>query len=155
MQKRCDRHGFFRFLIDHYGHARTAIRVTTAGELAPVVVGVVHVHEVSPVAESRHEGNREPVAFRFTKTGLILHVVCQMGKRVALRNSALVGDGFVAAGETDRLERQEADLLRIIERELDDPSHLLVIDAVYDCDHRNDLHAGTMQVVYSFKLYIK
>ena len=52
--------------------------------------------------------------------GLVLHVVRQVRQRVALRGAALVGDLLVAAGERHRLERQEGDLLRVVERELDD-----------------------------------
>ena len=63
---------------------------------------------------------------------LVLHVVRQVRQRVALRRAALVGDLLVAARERHRLERQEADLARVVERELDDPADLLVVDAVDD-----------------------
>jgi hypothetical protein len=46
--------------------------------------------------------------------------VRQVRERVALGGAALVGDGFVAAGEGDRLEGEEGNLLGIVERELDD-----------------------------------
>src|SRR5207244_13316953 len=40
-------------------------------------------------------------------------------------------------------------------RELDDSADLFVIDAVDDGDDGNDFDAGTMEVIYSFKLYIE
>src|SRR5207248_6725413 len=68
---------------------------------------------------------------------------------------ALRDDGFVASGEADGLEWQAADLLWIIEGELDNASYLFIIDAVDDGDDGNDFDAGTMEVIYSFKLYIE
>ena len=56
----------------------------------------------------------------------------EMRERVALGLAAIVGYGFVASGEAYWLEAQEADSLRIVERELDDSSYLLVVDAVDD-----------------------
>src|SRR6185369_10334120 len=52
-------------------------------------------------------------------------------------------------------ERKEANLLGIVERELDDSSDLLVVDAVYDGDDRNDLDTGAMQVVDGFQLHVE
>jgi hypothetical protein len=49
---------------------------------------------------------------------------------VALGETALVGDVFVAAGKADRLEAEKADFLGVVEGELDDVADLLVIDAV-------------------------
>src|SRR5271157_3022545 len=51
--------------------------------------------------------NREPVADRLAQAGLVPHVVRQVRERVALGGAPLVGDGFVAAGEGDRLEGEE------------------------------------------------
>ena len=105
------------------------------------------VHQVAPIGERGHEGNREPVARRLAQAGLVLHVVRQVRERVALRGAALVGHGFVAAGEGNRLEGQERNLLGIIQRELDDAAHLLVVDAVDDGDDRDDVHAVGVQVL--------
>ena len=100
LQERRNRHRFLRFLVDHHRHPRPAIRMASAGELAPVVVRILGVHHVGPVAERAHELNREPVAGGHAEAGLILYVVGQVRQRVALRLAAFVGDGFVAAGET-------------------------------------------------------
>ncbi len=79
----------------------------------------------------------------------------QMRKRVALGGAAIVGYSFVAAGEADRLEAQEADRLRIVERELDDSSDLLVVDAVHDRDHRNDFNSGLVQVFDRLQFHVE
>src|SRR6266508_2004396 len=78
-----------------------------------------------------------------------------MAQRVALRFAAIVGDCFVASGETYWLEGQEADLFWIVQRELDDASHLLVVDAVDDCYYRDDFHSGAVQVVDRFQLHVE
>ena len=52
-------------------------------------------------------------------------------------------------------KREEVDLLRVVERELDDAANLLVVDAVDDAGHGNDVHAGLMQVVDGLQLYIE
>src|SRR5690348_7427153 len=79
----------------------------------------------------------------------------QVRQRVALRVAAIVGDLLVAAGKADRLERQEPDALGIVERELNDASDLLVVDAVDDGHDRHDFDASAMQVVDSLQLHIE
>ena len=103
--------------------------------------------DVGPVGEGAHERDREPVAGRLAEAGLVLHVVRQVRQRVALRRAALGRDLLVAAGERHRLEREEVDLLRVVERELDDAADLLVVDAVDDRDDRHDVDAGAVQVL--------
>ena len=90
------------------------------------------VDQIGEVGERAHEGDREPVANGFAQTGLILHVVRQVRQRVALGLAALIRDGFVAAGEGNRLEAQERNLLGIVERETHHRAHLLIVDAVDD-----------------------
>ncbi len=48
-----DRHGLLRFLVDHDGHADAAVRMTAAGQVAPL--GRRAVHEIGPVGEGAHE----------------------------------------------------------------------------------------------------
>src|SRR3989339_619623 len=55
--------------------------------------------------------------------------------QVRLPHSAPGRDLLVAARERHGLEREEVDLSRVVERELDDPPDLLVVDAVDDRDH--------------------
>ncbi len=69
--------------------------------------------------------------------------------------TALVGDVFVAAGKADRLEAEEADLLGVVERELDDAADLLVVDAVDDGGDGNDVYAGFVQVVDGLQLDVE
>ena len=78
-----------------------------------------------------------------------------MRQRVALRVTALVGDGLVASGKRNRLEREERDALRIIERELDDASDLLVVEVVDDGDYRNDIDTGVVQVLDGLQLHVE
>src|SRR5438477_6601024 len=79
----------------------------------------------------------------------------QMAKGITLGLATLIGNFFVASGERNRLEAQEADGLGIIKRELDDAPHLLIIDAVHDSSYRNDIYAGLMQVMDGAQLHVK
>src|ERR1039457_2553813 len=104
------------------------------------------MYQIGPVGKGADEGQREPVAGGFAQAGLILHVV---------RHAALVWDGLVAAGKRNRLERKERNALGIVEGELDDAAHLLVIDAVDQRDDGHDVHAVGVQVFNRPQLYIK
>src|SRR5436190_2182318 len=79
----------------------------------------------------------------------------QMAKGITLGLAALVGNFFIPPGERNRLEAQEADGLGIIQRELNDAAHLLIIDAVHDGGDRNDIYAGLMQVIDGAQLHVK
>ena len=153
VEERGDRNCFLGFLVDHDGHADAAIRVAAAAQRAPILVGPVN--QVGPVGEGAHERDGEPVASGLAQSGLILHVVRQVRQRVALRVTALVGDGLVASGERNRLEREERDALGIVERELDDASDLLVVEVVDDGDDRHDLDAGLVQVLDRLQLHVE
>jgi len=145
--------GFLGFLIDHERHADAAVGMATAGELTPLGAG--SVNEIGPVREGAHEADGEPVAGGLANADLVLDVVRHVRERVALGEAALVRDVLVAACEADRLEAEEADLLRIIQRELDDVADLLIIDAVDDRRDGNDIDAGFMQVVDGLELYVE
>src|SRR5258708_28309050 len=86
---------------------------------------------------------------------MIFYVVREMREGVTLGFAAFVGHGFVATGEAYGLDRQEADLLGIVERELDDASYLFVVDAVHDRDDRDNLDPGFMQVIDGLQLHIE
>src|SRR5437870_7493160 len=79
----------------------------------------------------------------------------QMAKGITLGFAALVGNFFIAPGEGNRLETQEADGLGIIKRELNDAPHLLIIDAVHDSGDWDDIYAGLMQVMDGAQLHVK
>ncbi len=153
LEERSDRNGFLGFLVDHQRHADAAIRVASAGELAPIRVR--SVNQVGEVGEGAHEADREPVAGRLAQASLVLHVVRHVAQRVALRHAAFVADRLVAAGKGNRLEAEEVDPLRVVERELDDAADLLVVDAVDDGGDRNDVHAGFVQVVNRLQLDVE
>ncbi len=148
-----DWRGFLGFLVDHERHANAAVGVASAGELAPLGRGPVN--EVGPVREGAHERDWEPVALGNAEADLVLHIVRHMREGVALGETALVGDVFVAAREADRLEREEADLLRVVEGELNNAAHLLVVDAIDDRGDWDDFDAGFMQVVDGLQLHVK
>ena len=145
LEERGDRHRLLRFLVDHDRHADAAVRVAAAGQVAPL--GRRAVHQVRPVGEGAHERDREPVAHRLADAHLVLHVVREVRQRVALRRAALGRHFLVAARERHRLERQEVDLARVVERELDDAADLLVVDAVDDRHDRHDVDAGRPEVL--------
>ena len=153
VEERGDRHRFLGFLVDHHGHADAAVGVAAAGQVAPRRLGAVDL--IGPVGERAHERDWEPVADGFAHAGLVLHVVGQVRQGVALRGAALRRDQLVAAGEADRLERQEVDLLGVVEGELDHPADLLVVDAVDDGDHRHDVDAGVVQVLDRLELDVE
>src|SRR5216684_6462142 len=79
----------------------------------------------------------------------------QMAQRITLGLAAVVGDFFVATGERNGLEAEEADGLGIVERELNDASDLLVVDAVDDGGDGYDVHAVFVQVVDGAQLHVK
>src|SRR5438270_9498706 len=78
-----------------------------------------------------------------------------MAQRVALRLAAVISNFFIAASERNRLEAQEADGLGIIQGELNDAPHLLVINSVDDRSDGNNVYAVFMQVVNGAQLYVK
>ena len=86
---------------------------------------------------------------------MAFHVVGEVGECVSLGFAAVVGDGFVAAGEAHRLERQDADFLRSIESELDDAAYLLVIDAVDNGHDGNDFDSRGVKVVDGLQFYVE
>ncbi len=153
LQERRHRHGFLGFLVDHDRHADAAVRVASAGQLSEFLLGAVR--HVRPVGEAAHERNREPVADRLADARLVLHVVREMRQRVALRGPALGRHFFVAAGERHRLEREEVDRLRVVERELDDAADLLVVQAVDDRHDGDDVDAGAVQVLNRLELHVE
>ena len=52
-------------------------------------------------------------------------------------------------------KREEADLFGIVERELDDAAHLLVVDAVHDGGDGHDLNAGLVKIVDGLQFYVE
>ena len=127
--------------------------MAAAGQLAPIRVRPVD--QIGEIGERAHEGDREPVANGLAEAGLILHVVRQVRQRVALGLAALIGDGFVAAGEGNRLEAQERNLLGIVEREAHHRAHLLIVHAVDQRDHRDDVDAGAVQILDRAQLHVE
>jgi hypothetical protein len=76
-------------------------------------------------------------------------------QRIALLIPLFVGDLLVAAGERHRLERDEADLVAVLQRELDDRSDLIVVDRVDDRHDEADVDAGGVQVLDRAQLHLE
>ncbi len=127
--------------------------MAAAIQLTPVFLRAVN--EIAPIGKRAHERDREPVAYRLAHTNLILDVVSEMRQRVSLGRAAVVGYLFIAAGERDGLEREEGNLLWIVESELDYLSHLFIINAVDDCSDRHNLNSIAMEVFDRAQLHVK
>ena len=78
-----------------------------------------------------------------------------MRKRVALAQTAFRSDVFVAAGERNRLEGHEGDLLRVFHRELHDRAHLIVVHVVDDGDDQHDFDARLVHVLDGAQLHVE
>jgi hypothetical protein len=81
--------------------------------------------------------------------------VGEVRQRIALCRPALRRHLFVASGKAHRLEREEVDLLRIVERELDDAAYLLVVDAVDNRHDGHDVDARVVQVFNRAQLHVE
>src|SRR5271156_5872093 len=78
-----------------------------------------------------------------------------MREGVALGLAAVVGDGFVAAGEAYGLEAEEADCFWIVQRKLDDASDLFIVDTVHYGYDRDDFYSGFMEIFNRFQFYVE
>ncbi len=78
-----------------------------------------------------------------------------MRQRVSLTQATFRGDVFISSRKRHRLERDERDLFRIVHGEPDDRTHLVVIDAVDQCDDEDDLNASLMQVIDGLQLHVE
>src|SRR5687767_6320549 len=78
-----------------------------------------------------------------------------MRQRVTLLQTTLLSDQLVAAGERHRLERDERDLLRILECETDDRSDLVVVDPVDQRGDENDVDTCFVKIVDRTKFHVE
>ena len=113
------------------------------------------LQQIGDVGHDARRRQREPVAQRLGDAGLPLQVFGEVRQRVALRVPLRVADVFVAAGERHRLERDEADLVAVLQRELDDRPDLIVVDGVDDRDDQADVDAGGVQVLDRAQLHVE
>ena len=118
-----------------------------AAALQRAPVGARSLQQVGDIGQHAGGGEREPVAQRLGHSCLSLQVFREVGQGVALRVALLVRDLFVAAGERDGLERDKADFVAVLQRELHDRADLLVVHGVDDRDHQADVDAGRVQVL--------
>src|SRR5262245_24585984 len=78
-----------------------------------------------------------------------------MRQRVALLQTTLFGDLFVATVERNRLERKERNLLRIVESETNDRANLVVVDSINQGGNENDFNTCFVEVVDGSHLHVK
>src|SRR6266481_7761805 len=147
------RRPFLGLFVDHDSGADSAIGVAAAGERAPLGIGTVN--KVGEPSKGGDERDREPIAGRLNLAYLLADVFREMGKRVALAQTAFRGDVFVAAGERNRLEADKGDLLGVLYREFDDGANLVVVDVVNDGDDQHDFDAGFVHVFDGAQFYIE
>ena len=147
------RNRFLGLLVDHDRRPDAAIRMATAGHLAPVAVRPVgQVGEIRKRAEQRQG---EPVAVWLGEAHLFLHVIGQVRQSVALAEPPFGARFFVAARERNRLEREKRDLLRVVHRKTDDRPDLVVVDPVDERDHEDDLDPRLVHVLDGAQLHVK
>src|SRR5882762_6618049 len=144
---------FLGFLVDHQRGADAAVRVAAAGERTPL--GFVALDHVGKASKGADKGDGEPVARRLNFADLVADVLRKMREGVALAEAALRGDVFVAAGEGNRLEADEGNLLRVFHREFHDGADLVVVYVVDDGDNQHDFDARFVQVFDGAELHVK
>ena len=105
--------------------------------------------------ERADQRNREPVACRLDLAHLRADVLREVRKRVALLHAALGGDFLVAAGEGNRLERHEGNLLGVVHREFHDRAHLIVVQVVDDRGDQDDFDARLVHVFDGAQFHVK
>ncbi len=115
-------------------------------------VALDHIRKASECAD---EGDGEPVARRFNLADLRADVLSEMRQGVALAETALRSDVFIAACKRNRLEADERDFLGIFHRELDDGADLVVVHIVDDGNDENDFDARFVHVLNSAELHVK
>jgi len=145
IDERCDRCGFLGLLVDHERHGDAAVRWQPQESWPQSRSGPWTRSAQSEKVDINEMGNQSrvgsPRPVCFSRRG-------RVREGVALRLATFVRDLFVAAGEADRLEGEEVDLLRVVEGKLDDAANLLVVDAV------DDGGDGTMSTPASWRLWM-
>ncbi len=112
-------------------------------------------HQIGDVGHDARRRQRIPVAQRFGHPRLPLQIFREMRERVALRVPLGVADFFVPSRERHRLERDEADFVAVLERELHDRPDLIVVHGVDDRDDQAHVDARSVQVLDGSELYVQ
>src|SRR2546427_6268265 len=79
----------------------------------------------------------------------------EVRKRVALLQTPLRCNRLVTAGKRNWLKGKESNLFRIVERETNDRSNLIIVDAVNQRGHQDNLDSRLVQIVYGPQLNVK
>ena len=142
------RRPLLRLLADEQRRPGAAVRVAAALHRAPLCAGPGD--QVGHIGHGARRRQRKPVAERLRRAGLPLDVLREVRQRVAP-----YGARFVAAGEGNRLERDEAHLVAVLNRELHDPADLVVVDGAHDRDDERDVDAGSVEVLNRTQLHFE
>src|ERR1043166_8065480 len=113
------------------------------------------VNQVGKISEGSHQRQREPVACRFSDADLIFHIVRQVRQSITLLETTLRRDCFITTGERHGLEREEGNLLWIVQGEPDNRTDLIVVNSVDQRSHEYDLNPRLMQIVNRPQLDVK
>ncbi len=127
--------------------------MAAAGERAPL--GLVALDHVRKTRKGADEGDREPIAGRLDFADLLADVARKVRERVALPETPLGSDVLIAAGEGNRLEADEGDLLGIFHRELHNGADLVVVHIIHDGHDEHDFDAGLVHVFDGPELDVK
>ena len=140
-------------LVDHQHSSNAAMRVAAATELSPL--GLWAVHQVGKVSQGVVRRQGKPVAPGLGHSKLVLDVIRQVRKRIALAHASSRSYILIAAGERNRLERQKINFVGIVQRKPDDGPHLIVVHAVDDRRDGYDVDARFVHVFNGAQLDVK
>ena len=152
VQDRRHRDRLLRLFVDQQHRADAAVWMASALERAPI-----RLHPAEQVLQVRKRPRgrqRIPVAHHLADTGLVLHVVREMRKRVPLLRPGDFVDVLVAAGEGDRLESHRVDLVDVLDRESHDVADLVVVHAVDDRRDERDVDTVLVKVLDCAELHV-
>src|SRR5258708_33275209 len=78
-----------------------------------------------------------------------------MRERVTLLQTALRRYCLVAAGKRDWLKRKKRYLLWILQSKPNNRSDLIIVDAVYQCGHKNNLDSGLIEIINRTQFHVE
>src|SRR5512133_1230210 len=132
-------------LMDQQDRAYSTIRMAPAIQRSNLAARLIH--QIDHVTDGSHRAQWKPVAQRSEQPGLVFQIMRQVTKRVAFACALFVGDVLVAASEADWLERDHRDLVRVLDRKLDDLANLGIVDPAHDRDNQHHVDPSRVQIL--------